>query len=40
LKLDVPAATAKQEGADGYVVLLQGAIGGRPSAILGAAKGP
>ena len=40
LKLDVPAATAKQEGADGYVVLLQGAIGGRPGAILGAAKGP
>jgi hypothetical protein len=40
LKLDVPAATARQEGADGYVVLLQGAIGGRPGAILGAAKGP
>jgi hypothetical protein len=39
LKLDVPAATAKQEGADGYVVLLQGASGGHPGAILGAAKG-
>ncbi len=39
LKLDVPAATARPAGADGYVVLLQGAIGGRPGAILGAAKG-
>jgi hypothetical protein len=40
LKLDVPVAIAKQQGADGYVVLLQGASGGHPGAILGAAKGP
>ena len=39
LKLEVPAATAKPEGADAYVVLLQGASGGRPGALLGAAKG-
>lgn len=38
LKIDVPAFLAKPPGTDGYVVLLQSAAGGRPGAILGAAK--
>lgn len=39
-RFEVPAQTARAGQADGYVVLLQASIGGRPGAILGAARSP